>query len=171
MHKTLPNFLSHIISHIAHYVALLLILILNFSLSKKKKTQDSFEGGREGGRVRWTRDKLSRTLSERPRPRWFLNKAEQHQEAKRSSRKGRGCWKMTKGMNGWVWRREGGSLSRGFGFWEIEANSQLPPLVECRGTGARLLSSTFPSSCPLPFALLATLMSLIWLKESAVRIF
>lgn len=47
MHKTLPNFLSHIISHIAHYVALLLILILNFSLSKKKKTQDSFEGGRE----------------------------------------------------------------------------------------------------------------------------
>lgn len=55
----------------------------------------------------------------------------------------------------------GGSLSRGFGFWEIEANSQLPPLVECRGTGARLLSSTFPSSCPLSFALLATLMSLI----------
>lgn len=168
MHKTLPNFLSHIISHIAHYVALLLILILNFSLSKRKKLKIR---SWEGGRVRWTRDKLSRTLSERPRPRWFLNKAEQHQEAKRSSRKGRGCWKMTKGMNGWVWRREGGSLSRGFGFWEIEANSQLPPLVECRGTGARLLSSTFPSSCPLPFALLATLMSLIWLKESAVRIF
>lgn len=42
-------------------------------------------------------------------------------------------------------------MSRGFGFWEIEANSQLPPLVECRGTGARLLSSTFPSSCPLSF--------------------
>lgn len=48
MHKTLPNFLSHIISHIAHYVALLLILILNFSLSKKKKLKiRSREGGRE----------------------------------------------------------------------------------------------------------------------------
>lgn len=49
MHKTLPNFLSHIISHIAHYVALLLILILNFSLSKKKKKLKirSREGGRE----------------------------------------------------------------------------------------------------------------------------
>lgn len=51
MHKTLPNFLSHIISHIAHYVALLLILILNFSLSKKKKNS-RFVRGREGGRVR-----------------------------------------------------------------------------------------------------------------------
>lgn len=49
MHKTLPNFLSHIISHIAHYVALLLILILNFSLSKKKKNS-RFVRGREGGR-------------------------------------------------------------------------------------------------------------------------
>lgn len=48
MHKTLPNFLSHIISHIAHYVALLLILILNFSLSKRKKLKIlSREGGRE----------------------------------------------------------------------------------------------------------------------------
>lgn len=48
MHKTLPNFLSHIISHIAHYVALLLILILNFSLSKRKKFKiRSREGGRE----------------------------------------------------------------------------------------------------------------------------
>lgn len=41
--------------------------------------------------------------------------------------------KMTKGMNGCGRGGEGGSLSRGFGFWEIEANSQLPPLVECRG--------------------------------------
>lgn len=40
---------------------------------KKKKTGDPFEGG---GVVRWTRDKLSRTLGERPRPRWFLNKAD-----------------------------------------------------------------------------------------------
>lgn len=78
--------------------------------------------------------------------------------------------KMTKGMNGGGWGGGGGSLSRGFGFWEIEANSQLPPLVECRGP-CLLSPSTFPSSCPLSFALLATLMSLIWLKESAVRIF
>lgn len=49
---------------------------------------------------------------------------------------------MTKGMNGCGRGGEGGSLSRGFGFWEIEANSQLPPLVECRagGKGARPLS-------------------------------
>ncbi|KAK1126424.1 hypothetical protein K0M31_005062, partial [Melipona bicolor] len=57
-------------------------------------------------------------------------------------------WKMTEGYQR---RSKGpgvGSLSRGFGFWEIEANSQLPPLVECRRLGGdeELLSSTFSSS-------------------------
>lgn len=42
-----------------------------------------------------------------------------------------------------------GSLSRGFGFWEIEANSQLPPLVECRRLGGDERASSRPPFRPL----------------------
>lgn len=80
-----------------------------------------------------------------------------------------GKWRREPGS----WKEEeteDGSLSRGLRILEIEANSWQPPFEECRSPPCtRSLVHLFVLSS-FSFALLGTLMFLIWLKESAVRI-